>query len=269
MRFLTAWLLALLALVATPALAAFPPRPDGPVLDQANLLSPEQEAALAGKLTQYDQTTGRALMVVTVSSLDGQDIATYATALGHEWGVGGQATDQGLILLVAPNERQIWIATGRGLEQYLPDVLASRIYRDTITPKFKADDYAGGIDAGIDAIIAQLNRSPAEAKAVAEAAAAAARDADKGQTSAGGVIFWIILILVFMFLFGRGGGRRGRRYGGGGGLAPIIVFDALNHMSGRGGGFSGGGFGGGGDSGGGWGGFGGGDFGGGGAGGSW
>lgn len=269
MRFLTAWLLALLAFAATPTLAALPPRPAGPVLDQANLLSPDQEASLERKLTDYNRSSGRALMVVTVSSLDGQEPAAYGTALIHEWGVGGQATDQGLVLLVAPNERQMWIATGRGLEQYLPDVLASRIYRDTITPKFKADDYAGGINAGIDAIIAQLNRSPAEAKAVAEAAAAAARNAGKDQTSAGGVIFWIILILVFMFLFGRGGGRRGRRYGNGGGLAPIIIFDALNHMGGRGGGFGGGGFGGGGDSGGGWGGFGGGDSGGGGAGGSW
>ena len=188
MRFLTAWILALLALAATPALAALPPRPAGPLLDQANLLSPEQEAALQQKLIQYNQATGRALMVVTLASLDGQDIAAYGPALGHAWGVGGQSTDQGLILIVAPNERKLRIEVGRGLEEYLPDVLASRIIRDTIAPRFKADDYAGGIGAGIEAIITQLNRSPAEAKAVAEAAAAAARSDGKGQTGAGSVI---------------------------------------------------------------------------------
>lgn len=240
------------------------------MLDQANLLSPEQEAALERKLTDYNKATGRALMVVTLNSLDGQEIASYGTALGHEWGVGGQSTDQGLILIVAPTERKLRIEVGRGLEEYLPDVLASRIIRDTISPQFKAGDYAGGIGAGIDAITAQLNRSPAEAKAIAEAAAAAARSDGRGQASVGGVVFWVALILVFMFLFGRGGRRRGRRYGGGGGLAPIIIFDALSHMGGRGGGFgSGGSFGGGSDSGGGWGGFGGGDFGGGGASGDW
>lgn len=268
MRILIAWLLALLAFAATPALAALPPRPAGPILDQANVIPDAEEAALDAKLKAYTQATGRALMVVTLASLEGQDIETFGSALGQEWGVGGKASDQGLILIVAPTERRVRIEVGYGLEEYLPDVLAARIIRETITPKFKSGDFAGGINAGIDAVTAQLDRSPAEAKAVAEAAAAAAQANGKGQTSAGGVIFWIVLILVFMFLFGRGGKRRGRRYGGGGGLAPIIIFDALSHMGGRGGGFGSGGFGGG-DSGGGWGGFGGGGFGGGGASGDW
>ena len=265
MRFLTAWLLALLAFAATPALAALPPRPAGPVLDQANIIPDAEEAALGAKLKAYTQTTGRAVMVVTLASLEGQDIASVGSALGQEWGVGGKATDQGVILIVAPNERKMRIEVGYGLEEYLPDVLGGRIIRDVIAPRFKSGDFAGGIGAGIDAITTQLNRTPADAKAVAEAAAAAARSGPKEGASAGGVIFWIVLILVFMFLFGRGGRRRGSRYrGGGGGLAPIIIFDALSHMGGRGGG----GFGGG-DSGGGWGGFGGGGFGGGGASGDW
>jgi uncharacterized protein len=265
LRFLTAWLLALLAFAATPALAALPPRPAGPVLDQANIIPDAEEAALDAKLKAYNQATGRALMVVTLSSLEGQDIAPYGSALGQAWGVGGKDSDQGLILIVAPNERKVRVEVGYGLEEYLPDILASRIIREAISPKFKAGDFAGGINAGIDAIAAQLNRSPADAKAVAEAAAAAARTDGKGQASAGGVIFWIGLILVFMFLFGRGARRQGQRYRGSvGGLAPIIIFDALSHMGGRGGG----GFGGG-DSGGGWGGFGGGGFGGGGASGDW
>lgn len=268
MRILIAWLLALLAFAATPALAAMPPRPDGPILDQANIIPDAEEAALDARLKAYTETTGRAVMVVTLASLEGQDIDSFGSALGQEWGVGGQASDQGLILIVAPAERKVRIEAGYGLEEYLPDVLAARIIREIITPKFKAGDFAGGINDGINAITTQLDRTPADAKAVAEAAAAAARADGNNEASAGGVIFWIVLILAFMFLFGRGGRRRGRRYGSGGGLAPIIIFDALNHMGGSRGGFGGGGFGGG-SSGGGWGGFGGGGFGGGGASGDW
>jgi uncharacterized protein len=268
------WFAFVLAAVlgAGTAVADIPPRPAGPILDQADLLPPAEEAALDAKLRAYTESTGRALMVVTVASLDGEDIDTYGPALGQAWGVGGKATDQGAILLVAPSERKLRIEVGYGLEQFLPDVLASRIIRDTITPRFKAGDFAGGIDAGIDAIIAQLNRDPADAKAVAEAAAAkqAAEGNSEDGVSFGGILFWIVILLVFMTMFG--GGRRGQRYArGGGSNLPIILWGAseiargMSHGS-RGGGF-GGGFGGGG--GGGWGGFGGGGFGGGGASGGW
>lgn len=269
MRSLLAWLLLILAFAGTAAHAALPPRPDSPVLDRANIIPDADEAALDTRLKAYTAATGRALMVVTVSSLEGQDIASFGSALGQQWGVGGKATDLGLILIVAPSERKVRIEVGYGLEEYLPDVLAARIVREIITPKFKTGDFAGGISAGMAAVMAQLDRTPADAKAVAEAAAAAARTDGNGEASAGGVIFWIVLILAFMFIFGRGGRRRGRRYDGGGmgAIAPIIIFDALSHMGGRGGGGLGGGFGGGG--GGGWGGFGGGGFGGGGASGDW
>ena len=267
------WLaFAVAVLMGGAASAAIPPRPAGPVLDQAGILPPAEEAALDAKLRAYNATTGRSVLVLTVPSLDGLDIATYGVQLGQTWGVGGKSTDQGLILLVAPKERRLRFEVGYGLEQYLPDVLAGRIIRDTITPRFKAGDFAGGIDAGIDAAIAQLDRDPADAKAVAEAAAAAqaAGGASDDGASFGGVIFWIAMIAIFMAVFG--GGKRGRRYArGGGSNLPIILWGAseiARGMSrGSGGGFGGGGFGGGG--GGGFGGFGGGGFGGGGASGSW
>jgi uncharacterized protein len=233
-------------------------------------LPPAEEAALDQKLRAYNAATGRSVLVVTVPSLDGQDIESYGVQLGQTWGVGGKSTDQGLILLVAPKERRLRFEVGYGLQQYLPVLLAGRIIRDVITPRFKANDYPGGIAAGIDAAITQLNRDPAEAKAVAEAAAAAAAQDRAGGSegaSFGGAFFWIIILLVFMSMFGRG--RRGRRYRGGGINPGIVLWGAselARGMSHRGGGF-GGGFGGGG--GGGFGGFGGGGFGGGGASGSW
>jgi uncharacterized protein len=258
LRIIVTWLLALLAFAATPVLAALPPRPAGPVLDQANVIPAPQKAALDAKLRAYNQATGRAVIVATVSSLDGLAVDDYAQHLVEAWGIGGAKTEEGVLLLVAPAERQIRIANGRGVQERLTDALSGRIIRDTITPQFKAGDFGSGITAGVDAIITQLDRSPADAKAVAEAAAAANQSSGKGKTSAGGVIFWVVLIVFFMLLFGRrgGGGGRGNRFSTGG-LGPIIVWEALNQMGGRGGGGFGGG-GGGGDSGGGFGGFGGG-----------
>lgn len=272
------WFLTLFAAlsIGSAAHAALPPRPEGPILDAANIIPAADEAALDAKLRAYNASTGRAVLVVTVPTLDGEDIAAYGVQLGQTWGVGGKTTDQGLILLVAPNERRMRFEVGYGLEQYLPDVLAGRIIRDVITPRFKAGDYSGGISAGIDAAITQLNRDPAEAKAVAEAAAAAeAQDrGSSGGASFGGIIFWIVLIVVFMAMFG--GGKRGRRYRRGGGIDPGIVLWGLSEIArgvasggdNDGGGF-GGGFGGGSSGGGGFGGFGGGGFGGGGASGGW
>lgn len=259
MRVLIAWLLALLAFAATPALAALPARPAGPVLDQANVIPDAEEAALDAKLRAYNTSTGRAVIVATVNSLDDLPIEDYAQQLVRAWDIGGAKTEEGVLLLVAPGERKLRIEAARGVQERLTDALSGRIIRDTISPRFKAGDFGGGIIAGVDAIVAQLDRSPADAKAVAEAAAAAGRQkADSGGASIGGVIFWIGLIVVFMLLFGRGGRRRGRRYDTGSGLAPIIIFDALSHMAGRGGGFGGGGGSSWGDGGGGFGGFGGG-----------
>lgn len=266
MRLLIVWLLAVLAFAGTPAHAERPARPDGPILDQAEIIPPAEETALDRKLRDYNMRTGRALMVVTVRSLDGEDVATYANTLGHEWGVGGKTTDMGLIFLIAPSEKKMRIETGYGLEEFLPDALAGRIIREEVAPRFKAQDFPGGINRGIDAIMAQLDRDPAEAKAIAEAAAAA-RANDSSGGSIGSAIFWIILILFLISMFSRR--RRGSRRSG---IDPGIVLwgvsEVLHHASRGGGGID---FGGGGGSGGGsdWGGFGGGDFGGGGASGDW
>lgn len=265
MRALLACLLALLAFAGTPAHAAFPARPDGPVLDQAGVIPEAEEAALDAKLRAYNQQTGRALVVATVASLDGETIEMYSVRMFEAWGIGGADSDQGLLLLVAPTERKVRIEVGYGLHQYVTDALSGRIIRGDISPRFKAGDIAGGINAGIDTLIVQLARTPADAKAVAEAAAAAERAGNRnGEASIGGIAFWIVLMIVLISLFSRG--RRGARRSG---IDPGIVLWGISeiaHHASRGG--SGGGidFGGGG---GGFGGFGGGMSGGGGASGSW
>lgn len=259
----------LLLLIAGAAHAAMPARPAGPVLDQAGIIPDADEAALAQKLSAYNAQTGRAVIVATVASLDGQDIESYGPELGRNWGVGGKSTDQGLILLVAPNERKVRVEVGYGLEEYLPDVLAGRIISGAITPRFKTGDYAGGINAGVDQIIAQLNRDPADAKAIAEAAKAGAREESPGGSTIVGAIIWVVVIVVLIGIFGRSKRGYSQRRSG---IDPGIVLwglseiarGASNHDRGWGG--SGGSDWG---SGGGFGGFGGGDFGGGGASGDW
>lgn len=267
MRAFFAWLLVLAALAAVPAHAAYPPRPDGPVLDQAGIIPDADEAALDARLRDYNQRTGRALVVATVSSLEGETIEIYAVRLFETWGIGGKDSDQGLLFLIAPGERKLRFETGYGLHGVFPDVLAGRVIRDEVRPRFKAGDMVGGINAGIAAVIAQLDREPADARAVAEAAAVAeAQGAGGEEVSLGSVVFWLILMVFFISMFGRR--RRGHHRSG---IDPAIVLWGLSeiahHASRRSGG---GGFGGGIDfGGGGFGGFGGGGSGGGGASGDW
>jgi uncharacterized protein len=269
-------LFTLVALTSVPAAAqGFPPRPEGPVYDGASIIPDTDERLLDARLREYNQRTGRALVVATVPSLDGETVETYAeTLFNDEWGIGGAGTDQGLLLLVAPNEKRVRIETGYGLQEYVTDILAGRIIREAVTPRFKEGDFAGGINAGIDRLVEQLDREPAEARAVAEAAEAAERQRGKG----GGFPFGVLMVagVVGLFVLLTVARRvRGRRYyhrGSGaadvaGAVGEVILWTAINAaFDGDGGGDWGGGGGGGG---GGFGGFGGGMSGGGGASGSW
>lgn len=250
----------------------FPPRPAGPVYDGADILSPATEAALDARLRAYNQETGRAIVVATVPTINGAPIEPYATGLFAEWGIGGEKRDQGLLLLIARDDRRLRIEVGYGLHPYFGGIMSGRVINDVITPRFKAGDFDGGVTAGVDAIVEHLARSPADAAAVAEAAeAAAAQESSEGGFPIG-TLFWIAFLLFFFVLpMFRGGKRRRYRSGVRGAVGDIILWEAGKAIArslsdgddwGGGGGFGGGG-------GGGFGGFGGGMSGGGGASGSW
>src|SRR5690606_17326498 len=104
----------------------------------------------------FERMTGHQLIVVTVPSLDGQDIAPYATNLANQRGIGRRGQDDGILLLVAPGERQARIAVGRGLETRLPDAAAREIMEMAILPLFRRGDIPAGIDAGASTIIGKL-----------------------------------------------------------------------------------------------------------------
>ncbi|GAA4004958.1 TPM domain-containing protein [Sphingomonas humi] len=267
----------LLALVlANPTSAQTFPKLTGQVVDDANLLDPAREAALTQQLQQLEQQTGRQLVVATIRSLEGRTIEDYGYRLGRTWGIGDKEEDDGVLLIVAPNERKVRIETGYGARVFLTDAVSSIIIRNAILPRFRDNDYPGGIEAGVNEIATQMQLPPAEAAKRIKDAEAQASTQRRGSGGAGFVpmVFWI-LVIAFVFLsFARRAG--GRRYQGkrrrGGGIDPMVVLwglDALSHAArnsrGGGGGGWGGGFGGGG------GGFsgGGGSFGGGGASGSW
>lgn len=236
------------------------PKLTGRVVDEAALLSPQQEQALTEKLAALERQSGRQVVVATLTDLQGYDISDYGYRLGRAWGIGSRKKNDGALLIIAPNERKIRIEVGYGLEGVMTDALSSQIIRNAITPRFKAGDIPGGIYAGVDAIGQLLTLPPDEARALAAQADTSARSA---SDNGGGVMvgFWLIVgVVILVTMLSRRGGK-GRRYRGGAG--PIIIWGpgdsgwgggsswGSGDGWGSGGGFSGGGgsFGGGGASG--------------------
>ncbi|EGD59580.1 hypothetical protein Y88_2624 [Novosphingobium nitrogenifigens DSM 19370] len=241
-----------------PASAQTFPQLTGRVVDDAHILTPDQVSALDTKLASLETQSQRQLVVATVSSLGGDEIEDYANRLFRTWGIGDKQRNDGILLLVAPTEHKVRIEVGYGLEGIVTDALSSIIIRHDIVPRFRANDYAGGINAAVDDLITQLRLPDDQARKVAAQAKDQVAREDQPQFDSGTVVFLVIFVLFFLMPLLRVLRGGGRRYGGG-----VWIFP--------GGGFGGGGWGGGNDWGGGGGGFsgGGGSSGGGGASGGW
>lgn len=241
--------LALGALLASAASAApeFPPL-TGRVTDAAEIIPDDVEARLDGKLAALEQQTRRQFVIATIPSLQGYEISDYGYQLGRAWGIGDKERNDGLLLIVAPAERKVRIEVGYGLEPVITDGFSSDVINHEIVPRFKQGDMAGGIEAGADALIRQLQLPPEEAAKIAQQA--------QEQVSPGdfiGMIFFMLIFgLVFVMPILRAVlGVRRARYGPGGAGSVILwnVVDALGKAStSSGGGSSGGGFSGGGGS---------------------
>lgn len=150
-------------------------KPVGHVNDFANIMSDESKQQLESQLWDYREKTSIELAVVTVPSLEGLTVEEYSLGLSQVWGVGDKKKDNGIVLLIAPNERKMRIETGYGIEPDLTDAQCGRIIRDVIIPYFKEsvnqpNDVAknakltGGIIAGVNAILAGLGDTPFEAR---------------------------------------------------------------------------------------------------------
>lgn len=135
-----------------PAFAASYPNPTGFVNDFANLYSPNFKDNLETRLSNFAKDTGTEIAVATVKSLEGEDVETYAVKLFEKWKIGKKGTDNGLLLLIAKDDRKIRIEVGYGLEQYITDGRAGEIIRNEISPEFKKENYEGGTMAGVEQI---------------------------------------------------------------------------------------------------------------------
>ena len=221
-------------LLAAPAFAALTfPALSGRVVDEAKLLTPAQRNAYIQMLAEHESKTGNQVVIVTLKSLQGQEIEEYGYKLGRAWGIGQKDKNNGVLFIIAPKEHRVRIEVGYGLEGQLTDAMSSAIIQQSVLPYFKTDDYAGGIQAGTSAILSILEGKPVS---FVQPQSGNNPDQTTGDVSTFIIILVIVIIVFLRFFGGRGGG--GGFIGGGG-------------FGGRGGGFNGGGgsFGGGGSSG--------------------
>src|SRR5262245_25402740 len=240
------WLAA--ALTFGQAHAADPTFPalTGRVVDEAGILDAAARSRIDSKLEQLESKTSTQLVVVTLRSLQGYDIADYGYRLGRHWGIGQKGTNNGAILLVAPNERKVRIEVGYGLEGTLTDAVSRLIIENAILPRFRSGDFGGGIERGVDDLVQVLSGDADEYKR------RAAEQASKPQgiEGIGSFILIAAFITIWLLVFLRSSrGQRSLRRRAGWSGPPVIgggwPGGGWSSGHGSGGGFSGGGSGGG------------------------
>ena len=222
------------------------PALSGRVVDNADLLSPTARASLTEKLSSLEDKTGAQIVVATLPTLSGHDIETYANSLFRRWALGQKQMNNGVLLLIAPSERQVRIEVGYGLEGVLTDALSSTIINAIILPNFRQDNFEKGIVEGVAAIADVLTGSKADFDARVHDYQQIEQERLKQQQRQD-MIANTVAVLIFLFffvlpvlasIFGTKVGPRRYRWLG-------IVFVLWFLGSGRGGGFGGGGIGGG------------------------
>ncbi|HEY8783190.1 MAG TPA: TPM domain-containing protein [Mucilaginibacter sp.] len=239
-----------------------PPKSNALVTDFTNTISPGDIQLLENKLVAFDDSTSTQIAVVIIKSVGEYDINDYGLKLGRAWGIGQKGKNNGILVLVALNDHKVSIQTGYGAEGAVPDVITHEIIQNDIVPRFRQNDYYGGLNAATDDLMKYMKGEYKANK----------RPREQQQPSGGGIFVLIFIVVIVLIIIFRGRGGGGQVIGSRGGASPFWWFlggALLGRGSGGWGGFSNGdgGFGGGG--GGGFGGFGGGDFGGGGSSGSW
>jgi uncharacterized protein len=216
----------------------------GRVVDQANVITAQSRTALEAKLKELEDKSSIQLVVATVKSLQGTDIETYANGLFRFWKLGQAQKNNGVLLLVAPAEHKVRIEVGYGLEGTLTDALSSVIIASAVIPRFKAGDFSGGIERGVDGIINVLSGDSAGWQAKVDVRREeASSDFDKLFP----LLFFLLVLFICWYLVHQAGGGgptgrgTGRRRGG-----PIFIpYGGPGWGSGWSGGGLGGGFGGG------------------------
>lgn len=154
-------LLALLAAVLfmpTNGMSAEFPALSGRVVDEAGILSASNKAVLNKTLADEELRSGNQVVVAVVQNMRGMDVDTYTNALFKQWKLGQATRNNGVLFLVAVQEKKLRIEVGYGLEYAIPDVVASRIIRNQVIPKLRMRDWDGGVKVGVDGILTELKR---------------------------------------------------------------------------------------------------------------
>ena len=193
------------------------PELTGRVVDDADLLSYPEEVAITADLKALEDKSSDQVVVVTLPSLQGYTIEDFGYQLGRHWGIGTEKLDNGVILIVAPNERKVRIEVGRGLEGVLTDALSKIIIENAILPRFREGNFAGGIKDGVRDVILVLTGDAAEV----EQRAKARQDADESMVNWLVVIFWTLIILWIAYSIWSSARYASRAGGRGGG--PIFL----------------------------------------------
>jgi uncharacterized protein len=221
----------------------FPPL-TGRVVDQAGVMSADSRGALEAKLKDLEDKSSIQLVVATVKSLQGSDIETYANELFRFWKLGQAQKNNGVLLLVAPAEHKVRIEVGYGLEGTLTDALSSVIISSAIVPRFKANDFSGGIERGVDGIISVLSGDTADWQRKVDVRA---DDGSETFIEIFPLVIFLFAIFLAMYLMRSANSTPAGRYVRQGNRVVFVPYPGGwgSDWGGGGGGFSGGGFGGG------------------------
>ncbi|CAN7240547.1 YgcG family protein [Phyllobacterium sp. LjRoot231] len=226
--------IALLAYLSVSAFAAELPALTGRVVDGANVIDAATRDQITQKLAAFEAKSSDQVVVVTVPSLDGEEIEPYSNRLYRSWALGQKQENNGVLLVVAPNDRKVRIEVGYGLEGTLTDLLSKLIIENAIIPGFRSGDYSGGISKGVDGILTVLSGDAAELEARAK------RNVQEPTSD----VDWVMLIFVMIFLFMFFGGiilpavvtSFGRKIAPGRYEWLGMIFDIGSSRNGRGGG---------------------------------
>ena len=214
------------------------------VYDYAQVLDRQQRSALEQKLVRYADSTSTQIVFISIESTEGEDIQFLGANWLSKWGIGQAGKDNGILILLARDDRRIGINTGYGVEDRLTDALSKRIIENLILPSFKQGDYYGGLSIGADAIFQVLQGAYTEDRTLSRSSK---------SDRVGGLLFVIIVIvLIIAIISRRGGGGPGGGIHRGPDLLDVLILSSMGRRSGGfgggsfggGGGFGGGGFGG-------------------------
>jgi uncharacterized protein len=211
--FFTAFIPVHAAEVVVPALT-------GRVVDQAALLSPDRRAALEARLEAFERSKGAQVAVLTVATTSPWGLEYYSIKVAEKWKIGREGPDDGAILLVARDDRALRIEVGRGLEGALTDLISKRIIDDIMVPHFKSGDPAGGIEAGVDAMLKVIEGE----ELPPPPAGGWSDEGDGGSGNAGNLLGLVFIGALFFGHMFRA--ALGRFLGGGvgGGLAGLVAW---------------------------------------------